>query len=75
MRRRANYVAVGNAPFVEGCPLPRLNPYTIHPCTVPAVHDKNPPFLGFIIFNVGVQSGNALEGAEVYVNLRGSCRG
>ena len=64
-----------NAPFVERCSLPWLDPYTIHPSTVPAVHDQNPAFFSFIILNIGVQSRNALERTKVYVDLGGRCGG
>ena len=56
---RATWWSCG-VPFVEGCPRPRLDPYTIYPSTVPAVDRENPPLLGFIILNIGVQSRNTL---------------
>ena len=61
-----------NAPFVEMCPFPWLDPYTIYPSTISSMHGQDPPFLGFIILYIGVQSRDALERAEVYVNLGGS---
>ena len=59
-------------PFVERCSLPWLDPYTIYPCTVPAMYDQDPSFLSFIILDISMQSRNTLERAEVYVDLRGS---
>ena len=62
-------------PFVERCPLPWLDPYTIYPSAIPAVHGQNPTFFSFIILDIGVQSRNALERTQVYVDLGGSRRG
>ena len=58
-------------PFVERCPLPRLDPYSIYPCAVSAMYSQDPSLLGFIILDISVQSRNTLERAEVYVDLGG----